>query len=106
MASLESVISTTASGSLVVALEGIEDGAVDAGLSTEQARAFARQALLGSALLMQDTAESTSVLKDRVASPAGTTIAGLAALEERGTRGTLIRAVERVALGAVEGRDK
>jgi pyrroline-5-carboxylate reductase len=106
LASLEPLISSTASGSLVVALEGIEEGAVDAGLSPEMARSFSRQALLGSALLMEDATESPAALKDRVASPAGTTIAGLAALEDHGVRGTLIRAVGQAVQGAVEGRDK
>jgi pyrroline-5-carboxylate reductase len=34
-----------------------------------------------------------ALLKDRVASPAGTTIAGLAEMEAAGVRGALIRAV-------------
>jgi pyrroline-5-carboxylate reductase len=106
LVSLEPAISSTASASLAVALEGIEEGALDAGLSPELACSFCRQALLGSALLMQDTSESPAVLKDRVASPGGTTIAGLAALEDQGVRGTLIRAVEVVVQSAVEGRDK
>jgi len=106
LASLEPQISSTVRGSLVLALEGAEEGAVDAGLARDNARAFARQALLGSALLMDDLGESPAALKDRVASPAGTTIAGLAVLEDRGIRGALMRAVELFARGAVEGRDK
>lgn len=106
MSSLESAISSTVSASLAAALEGIEEGALDAGLPPESARSFARQALLGSALLMEDVTESPAALKDRVASPGGTTIAGLAALEDQGVRATLIRAVEVVVQSAVEGRDK
>jgi pyrroline-5-carboxylate reductase len=106
LASLEPLISSTTSGSLVAALEGIEEGAADAGLSPELARAFAWQALLGSAMLMDDAAESPAALKDRVASPGGTTIAGLAVLEDQGVRGTLIRAVERVVRGAAERGDR
>jgi pyrroline-5-carboxylate reductase len=94
------------SASLAVALEGVEQGAVEAGLPRDKARVFARQALAGSALLMRDISESPAALKDRVASPGGTTIAGLAVLEDQGIRGTLIRAVEQVVQGAVEGRDK
>jgi pyrroline-5-carboxylate reductase len=106
LAALDSLISSAVNGSLTVALQGVEEGAVEAGLSSERACAFARQALLGSALLMEDVAESPAALKDRVASPGGTTIAGLAALEDRGARGALIRAVEQVVRSAVEGRDK
>ena len=106
MTSLEPVISRAVNASLSAALEGIEEGAVDAGLPRESARAFARQALVGSALLLEDVAESPAALKDRVASPGGTTIAGLAVLEDRGTRGALIRAVDQAVQGAVEGRDK
>lgn len=42
------------------------------------------------------------VLKDRVASPAGTTIAGLTELESSGVRGAFIRAVQRAAARSKE----
>jgi pyrroline-5-carboxylate reductase len=37
------------------------------------------------------------VLKDRVTSPAGTTIAGIAELENSGVRGAYIRAIKAAA---------
>jgi pyrroline-5-carboxylate reductase len=106
LASLEPLISSTASASLLLALEGIEEGAVDAGLSKLTARAFVRQSLLGSAQLMKDIGESPSALKDRVASPGGTTIAGLAALEDMGARGVLMRVIQQGTRVSVEGRDR
>jgi pyrroline-5-carboxylate reductase len=83
--------------SVAVALEGIEEGAVRAGLPRTTARAFIRQALLGTAGLLEDTSVSPAELKDQVASPGGTTIAGLAVLEDHGVRGALIRALEIAA---------
>jgi pyrroline-5-carboxylate reductase len=106
LASLESLISSAANGSISVALEGVEEGAVEAGLPRESARTFVRHALLGSALLMEDVTQSPAVLKDRVASPGGTTIAGLAVLEDQGARGALMRTVEQAVLRGSEGRDK
>lgn len=104
MTSFEPLISSAVSMSLSVALEGLEQGAVDAGLTTDDARTFARQALLGTVMLMDDLEESPAALKDRVASPGGTTIAGLAALEDKGVRGVMIRALECAVEDGGEGR--
>lgn len=89
-------------GCVSVALEGIEEGAVQAGLSRPAARAFVRQTLLATALLLQDPHGSPADLKDRVASPGGTTIAGLASLEDGAVRGAFIRAVEQAAEARAE----
>ena len=43
---------------------------------------LAVQTVLGTALLMKEGKEHPGVLKDKVASPAGTTIAGLHELEK------------------------
>lgn len=90
-------LARSALGLLTVALEGIEEGAVSAGLPLDLARAFAKQTLLTTALLLQHAGGSPADLKDQVASPAGTTIAGLAVLEERGVRGAFMRAMEHAA---------
>lgn len=105
MASLETRVAAVVEASLGVALEGVSDGAVEAGLPREASVALAHQSLLGAVTLLDDHTQSPAVLKDRVASPGGTTIAGLAALEEAGVRGAFLRAVEWSAL-AGEGGSK
>lgn len=84
-------------GFLAVVLEALEDGAVRAGLPRRVARSFVRQTAVGTGRLLQADAGSAAALKDRVSSPGGTTIAGLAVLEDRGVRGALLRAVEAAA---------
>jgi pyrroline-5-carboxylate reductase len=84
-------------GLLSVALEGIEDGAAAAGLPRTTTRGLLRQTMMTTALLLQRRGGSPADLKDQVASPGGTTIAGLAALEDGGVRGAYIRAVEAEA---------
>jgi pyrroline-5-carboxylate reductase len=90
-------IAGTAKGLLAVALEGIEQGAVEAGLPRDTAQGFVRQTALGTALLLERHQGSPADLKDQVASPGGTTIAGLAVLEDQAVRGAFIRAVETAA---------
>src|SRR5665811_480514 len=80
-------------GMLALALEGLEDGAVHCGLPRALARPFALQMALGAARMMIEEGVSPAELKDRVASPAGTTIFGVAELEDHGVRGAFLRAV-------------
>jgi pyrroline-5-carboxylate reductase len=56
---------------------------------------LAAQTVLGSARLILETGAHPGQIKDMVASPGGTTIAGISALEEGGARHTFINAVER-----------
>jgi pyrroline-5-carboxylate reductase len=84
---------------LCEALTGMEEGAAEAGLPLEITRPFLRQTLLATALLLERDQVSPAELKDQVASPGGTTIAGLAVLEEGAVRGAFLRAVEEVAAG-------
>lgn len=94
---------TAVSGSgpayIFTALEALADGGVEMGLSREVAKKIAAQTVAGAAALVQaDPSVHTAELKDRVASPAGTTIAALATLEAHGFRHALISAVEAAAL--------
>jgi pyrroline-5-carboxylate reductase len=44
--------------------------------------------------MVSETGEHPAILRDRVTSPGGTTIAGLAALEKGAFRSSIIKAVE------------
>jgi pyrroline-5-carboxylate reductase len=72
------------------------------GLDRATAMMLATQTVLGSARLILETGMHPGQLKDMVASPGGTTIAGIAALEDGGIRRTIISAVERATLRSRE----
>ena len=87
---------------IFVLIEALADGGVKMGLAREAALTLAAQTVYGSAKLLLETGLHPAELKDRVASPAGTTIAGLHALEEHAFRGAIIDAVERATLRSRE----
>lgn len=76
-------------------IEALADGGVQQGLARDVALTLAAQTVLGAARLVVESAEHPAVLRDRVCSPGGTTIAGVAALEEGRLRATLMEAVAR-----------
>ena len=92
---LDGVTGLSGSGPAYVAIviESLADGGVAAGLSRATANKLALQTVLGTAQLLQKTGMHPAVLKDRVTSPGGTTISGIACLEELGLRSALIEAV-------------
>ena len=75
-------------------VDALADAGVKMGLSRQDSIFLAAQTVLGAAKLLIETQEHPGQLKDRVTSPGGTAIAGLATLESGGLRTTLINAVE------------
>ncbi len=86
-------LSGSGPGYVSIVIEALADGGVAAGLPRAIANQLAVQTVLGTAQLLQKTGIHPAELKDRVTSPGGTTIAGIACLEELGLRSSLIEAV-------------
>lgn len=101
---LDAVTGLSGSGPAYVAvmIEALADGGVRMGLPRDLAMMLATQTLLGSAKMLLETGLHPGQLKDMVTSPAGTTIAGLHALERGGIRAALMDAVEAATLRSME----
>ncbi|EAQ81333.1 pyrroline-5-carboxylate reductase [Blastopirellula marina] len=76
-----------------VLIEALADAGVRVGLPRDAALQLAAQTVRGAAGMVLQTGDHPGVLKDRVTSPGGTTIAGLQALEAGGFRSAAYDAV-------------
>jgi pyrroline-5-carboxylate reductase len=101
---MDAVTGLSGSGPAYVALvvESLADGGVKMGLDRITAMTLATQTVLGAARLLIETGMHPGALKDMVSSPGGTSITGVAALEEGGIRTTFMKAVERATLRSRE----
>jgi pyrroline-5-carboxylate reductase len=86
-------LSGSGPGFVALVVEALTDGGVAAGLPRAIAAKLALQTVKGTAQLLQESEMHPGELKDRVTSPGGTTIAGIAQLERSGLRSALIEAV-------------
>lgn len=75
-------------------VEALADAAVKHGMLRPTAYRIAEQMLIGTGKLLLEKELHPAELKDLVCSPGGTTIRGVAALENRGFRGAVISAID------------
>lgn len=74
-------------------IEAMAAGGVQEGLRLDVAHALAVQTVIGAAHLVKETGEHPALLREKVCSPAGTTISAMRVLEERGLRAMMMEAV-------------
>ncbi len=77
--------------------EAMLEAGLRAGLPRDIALALVSQTVLGAGKMLTETGEDPAVLRGRVTSPGGTTMAGVQALEEGGFQAAVWQAVERAA---------
>ncbi len=96
---LDAVTGLSGSGPAYVYLlaEVMVEAGLRAGLSRDVALALVSQTVLGAGKMLADLGEEPEVLRRRVTSPEGTTMAGIKALEEGGFREAVHAAIERAA---------
>jgi pyrroline-5-carboxylate reductase len=75
-------------------IESLSDAGVQLGISRKESSLLAAQTVYGAAKMLLETGKHPSELKDIVATPGGTTFAGLKMLEKGNFRSTIMEAVE------------
>jgi len=101
---MNEVIALTSSSPAYVfmMIEAMADGAVQQGIPRQAAYKLAAQAVLGSAKMVLETGLHPAELKDRVCSPAGTTIEAVNELEKCGFRHAIMSAMKACTDRAAE----
>ena len=77
-------------GFILVMIEAMIDEGVNLGFTPKEATNFVLQTIQGAAALMRETGKHPAELIKQIASPGGTTMAGLKVMEETGVRAGII----------------
>ena len=83
-------------------LEAMIDAGVKIGLARDKAKAISLQVVKGTLKMLEEEKIHPTVMRDMITSPGGTTIAGIAVLEERAFKGNVIEAVVKACKRAKE----
>lgn len=83
-------------------VEALTEAGIAVGLDQAVAKSLVTQTLIGAAAMLRQTDESPTVLRERVTSPGGTTMAGIAVLRERGFEQAIKAAVASATERATE----
>lgn len=93
---MDAVTAVSGSGPAYVfyLIDALTEAGVLLGLTRETAAALAKATFSGSAALVEETGEHPVVLRERVSSPGGTTVAALRELDAHGVRAAVLAAAE------------
>ncbi len=101
---MDAVTALGASGPafLLLILEAMIDAGVKMGITRDNARILSIQVVKGTIKMLEEENMHPTLMKEMITSPGGTTIAGLASLEEDGVKGIMIKAIEKASKRAKE----
>ena len=93
---LDAVTAISGSGPAYVfyVVDALAEAGVLLGLTRDRARQLAVATVAGAAALLEKTGEHPVILRERVSSPGGTTVAGLRELDAHGVRAAFLAAAE------------
>ncbi len=83
-------------------LEAMIDAGLKIGIPREKARVISTQVVKGTLKMLAEEGMHPTVMRDMITSPGGTTISGIAVLEEKAFKGIIIEAIERASRRAKE----